>query len=191
MPPFSNPKLQSPLLIQILQANPILNIDVSILQLRDLLTGSIDFRKIRTLRRYYSGIVGKHVHRKPIQLLQILLISLILHFPLIIDIRQEIATFQIHTQILGIPEILRRYQSALHELRPLVPLQDTLPALTQPIVTLAILKFADAIVLGSKGDEGGNARLVAALNIGAQELTALREADCVDGGGCGEDRVGG
>jgi len=46
-------------------------------------------------------------------------------------------------------------------------------------------------VLGSKGDEGGNARYVAALDVGAHELAALGEADRVDGRGCGENGVGG
>ncbi len=46
-------------------------------------------------------------------------------------------------------------------------------------------------MLGSKGDEGGNARYVAALDVGAHELAALGEADRVDGRGCGENGVGG
>ncbi len=46
-------------------------------------------------------------------------------------------------------------------------------------------------MLGSKGDEGGDARLVAALDIGAHELATLGEADRVDGRGCGEDGIGG
>ena len=46
-------------------------------------------------------------------------------------------------------------------------------------------------MLGAEGDEVSDGRVVAALDVGAHELTALREADGVDGRGFGEDGVRG
>ena len=46
-------------------------------------------------------------------------------------------------------------------------------------------------MLAAEGDEVGDAGAVAALDVGAEELAALGEAEGVDGGGGGEDRVGG
>ncbi len=46
-------------------------------------------------------------------------------------------------------------------------------------------------MLRAEGDERRDGGGVAALDVGAQELAALREAEGVDGGGGGEDGVGG
>ena len=46
-------------------------------------------------------------------------------------------------------------------------------------------------MLGAKGDEVRDGGVIAALDVRAHELAALREADRVDGGAFGEDGVGG
>lgn len=46
-------------------------------------------------------------------------------------------------------------------------------------------------MLASEGDKVGDSRLVAPLDICSHELPTLGEADGVDGGGFGEDGVGG
>ena len=46
-------------------------------------------------------------------------------------------------------------------------------------------------MLCAEGDQAGDRGVVAALDVGAEELAALGEAEGVDGGGCGEDGVGG
>jgi hypothetical protein len=46
-------------------------------------------------------------------------------------------------------------------------------------------------VLAAEGDQAGDAGCVAALDVGAQELPALREAKRVDGRRGGKDGVGG
>ena len=46
-------------------------------------------------------------------------------------------------------------------------------------------------MLAAEGDEVVDGRVIAALDVAAQELAALREAQGVDGGGCAEDRVRG
>lgn len=72
---------------------------------------------------------------------------------------------------------------------PCVTLQIPIPALANPVVLAAILKFADSIVLTTESDECVNGRTVAAFDISAQELAALGEAECINGRGFGQDRV--
>ena len=63
--------------------------------------------------------------------------------------------------------------------------------MAHPVVVGAVLEFADAVVLAAEGDEGVYGRVVAALDVGAEELAALGETEGVDGGGAGKDGVGG
>ncbi len=63
--------------------------------------------------------------------------------------------------------------------------------MTDPVGGGAVLEVADAVVLAAEGDQVGDGRVVAALDVGAQELAALREAQGVDGRGGGENGVGG
>lgn len=63
--------------------------------------------------------------------------------------------------------------------------------MTEPVVEGAVLEFGDAVVLRAEGDEARDGRPVAALDVGAQELAALREAEGVDGGRGREDGVRG
>lgn len=46
-------------------------------------------------------------------------------------------------------------------------------------------------MLGAERDKGPDGRCIAALDVAAEELAALGEAEGVDGGGAGEDGVGG
>lgn len=66
---------------------------------------------------------------------------------------------------------------------PCVTLQITIPALANPVVLPAMLKFANSVVLTTESDECVNGRTIAAFDISAQELTALGETECIDGRG--------
>jgi len=46
-------------------------------------------------------------------------------------------------------------------------------------------------MLRAESHEGADGRSVAALDVAAEELAALGEAEGVDGGGAGEDGMGG
>lgn len=60
-----------------------------------------------------------------------------------------------------------------------------------PVGGRAVLEVANTVVLTSESDEIRDGRVIAALDIGAEELAALGEAEGVDGWCRGEDRVGG
>lgn len=70
---------------------------------------------------------------------------------------------------------------------PSIAFQVTVPALADPIVIPTVLEFTNAVVLAAKSDKGTYWRIIAALDIGAQELAALGETKAVDGGGLGEE----
>lgn len=72
---------------------------------------------------------------------------------------------------------------------PCVAFQITVPALTDPVIFAAVLEFADPVVLATEGNKGMHRGLIAAFNVGAQELSALGEAKGVNGGSFGKDRV--
>src|SRR4051794_29591183 len=55
--------------------------------------------------------------------------------------------------------------------------------------TLAFLELADAIVLTAEGDQASDGRVIAALNVAAEELASLRESDRVYRGSRAQDRV--
>lgn len=97
---------------------------------------------------------------------------------------------KIAVKVLSIPEVLRRHQPALHEFRPGVPFQKAIKAATYPIIRLAILKFADAIVLAPERHEIRHRGVVAAFHVRSQELAALGEAEAVDSGRGGKDGMG-
>lgn len=61
--------------------------------------------------------------------------------------------------------------------------------MAEPVIGAAFLELADTVVLATEGDEIGHPRPVAAFNVRAQKLAALRKAEGVDGRGSGEDRV--
>ena len=69
--------------------------------------------------------------------------------------------------------------------------QQGFPAVADPIVRGAELELADAIMLAAEGDEGGDRRVVAALDIRAEELPALGKPEGVECRRAGEDRVRG
>ncbi len=109
--------------------------------------------------------------------------------PLIIDIRKEVGVLEIFLQIVRAAIVLGGHEARLDEVGPGVASQERLRAPAEPVCSAALLELADAIVLAAEGDEAAHRRLVAALDIAAEELAALREADGVDGGRGREDGV--
>lgn len=70
-------------------------------------------------------------------------------------------------------------------------MEEGFRAATNKIAPAAFLKLIDAVVLAAKGDEVTDGRVIASLDVGAEELAALRETKGVDGR-CGrEDGLGG
>ena len=98
---------------------------------------------------------------------------------------------EVRLQIFHIAIVLRGHELRLDEIAPRLRLEEALPAIAQPVVRVALLELGDAVVLRAEGDEAGDGRVVAALDVGAQELAALREAQAIDGGSAGEDGVQG
>lgn len=183
MPSLRNLKLQPPLLVQPLQPQPILLVQSPLLHFRNLIARLIILRKIRALLWHHCRIFLEHKHDKPLQPLQIILISGVLDLALVVNIGEEITVLKVRLQILRIPVILRRHEPRLHEIGPGIPLQVPVPALADPVIIAAILELADTVVLAAEGDEGVDGGVVAALDVGAEELAALGEAEGVDGGG--------
>ena len=103
------------------------------------------------------------------------LIRRILHLTLIVDVRQKIAVLKIRVQLLRVPEVLCGDDARLHEICPRAGAQQRLCGVTEPVAQPAGLELRDAVVLAAKGDEVVHGRLVASLDVAAQELAALRE----------------
>lgn len=139
----------------------------------------------------YQRIILKQEHDKLSQASQILLVLLILDLALIIDISQVRRSVKIRLILGRISIILRRHKTALHKRAPGVEAQQGHGTLAEPVGGSALSKLRDAIVLAAKGDEAADRRVVAALNVAAQELAALGEADCVYAGSGGEDGMRG
>lgn len=95
--------------------------------------------------------------------------------------------------VFGVAVVLCWDESALYEVGPYgAGLQDCIGALAYPVRSaLAAFKFGDAVVLGAKCDQaadfGGCDAITTAFDVASDELTALAEANGVDGGGGGED----
>ncbi|KMQ81536.1 hypothetical protein RF55_26039 [Lasius niger] len=70
-------------------------------------------------------------------------------------------------------------------------MQEEHGAPAEPVGGSAGPELGDAIVLAAKGDEAADGGGVAALDVSAEELTALGEAEGVDGGSRGENGMGG
>lgn len=111
---------------------------------------------------------------------QIFPVRRVLDLPLVVHIRQEIAMLQVRVQLFGVAEVLRRDEPLLDEARPPAPAEERLPAAAEVVGRAAGLELGDAVVLAAEGDEGVDGRGVAALDVGAQELPALREPQRVD-----------
>ncbi len=97
------------IVIQGPQSQPVLFIHQSILQPCEFARGRVDLLKKSSLFRHNSRIICKHVHGEIFQLFDIPLVRSVLHLPLVIDIRQEIAVFEVGLQIFGVTKVLRRY----------------------------------------------------------------------------------
>lgn len=180
MPSFNYPKLKSCLLVEPAKTDPVMQIDIPVLQFGDIFAGRINIAEKGALFWYHCCVFGKHVHDESSQSHHVRLISIVLFFPLIIDVGQEIAVLKVVIQIPWIPIVLRRYQPALHEIAPCVAFQYPGPTLAHPVLGRALPEFADAVVLASKGHQILHSRIVAALDIRSEELPALREAQRID-----------
>lgn len=183
-------KNQPSLLRQPPQPQPILLVYIPLRQRRHHSTRLIILCKPRGLLRHHRLIIRKHIHDKLIQPGNIIRVGRILNTPLIIHIGQEIAELEVLGQIVRVPEVLRRDQPSLHELRPRAELEQRIGALADQIGGVGTgLEVADAVVLAAEGDEVVDGGVVAALDVGAEELAALAEAERVDGRGGAEDVV--
>ena len=122
---------------------------------------------------------------------QILPVRRVLRLPLIVDVGQEVTRLEIAIQLRRVAEVLRGHEPALHEGGPGPGAEQRVRALAHEVGSGgAGLELRDAVVLGAKGEEGAHGRVVAALDVAAQELAALAEAEGVDGGRSAEDGVG-
>lgn len=182
-------ELQRTLLVQLFQADPVLLVDLSRPQRGDI--GPVHLGKPARLLGNDRLVLLEHVHDKVLQLAQVLLVLRALVLPLIVDISQEIRAVQILLVLQRRTVVLRRHQVALHVTTPHVTSQQRHCPLTEPICRRALAKVDDAVVLRPKGHEGPHGRAVAPLDITAEELTALAEAQRVDGGRGRDDGVRG
>ncbi len=189
MPTLSDPEIESLLFVQEAQTDPVFPIDVPFLQLCHHLTRSVDLGEKGTLLGDDCCVVCKHKHDESAQPSHVFLVGVIFHFPLIIYVSQKVAIFKIVVQILRVSIVLRGHQSALRKRAPRIAFEDTAPGLTQPIISSAVLKLTDTVMLTSKGNKMLHSWIVAALNVSSKELAALREAKSIDGRSFGEYRV--
>ena len=91
------------------QPQPVLFIYRSILQPCDFARRCVDLLKESSLFRHNSRIICKHIQGETFQLFDIPLVRGVLHLPLVVDIRQEIAVLEVGLQIFWVTKILRRY----------------------------------------------------------------------------------
>lgn len=96
---------------------------------------------------------------------------------------------EIRVVVCQVAVVLRGHQAALDKVAPGVEPQQGHGAFAEQIGVAAGFELVDAVVLAAKGDEAADGRIVAALDVAAQELAALGEANGVDGRGRGENWV--
>lgn len=189
MSPISDTEVQPGLLVQRPQPDPILLVQLPILQLGHVPRRCVHLAEPGAFLGYHSLIIGKNVHGKLVQPLQIPLVGGIFHCPLVVDVGEKITVFEIAIEVGRVAVILRGHQPVLRERSPRLALEQAVPAAANPVVGAALLELADTVVLAAEGDEIGHPRPVAPFHVGAQKLAALRKAECVDGRRGGEDRV--
>lgn len=194
MAALGGPELQSILLIQLLQSNPIFLVYLSIPQVSNLAARNVRLRKPRALLWDNCLIIVKQIHDELIQTRQILCIRRVLLLPLVIDVGQEIRVLEVLIRglagrLVRAAEVLRGHEVRLHPVAPRVRLQQPDVRLAQPVRSAADLVLGDAVMLAAEGDKVVHARHVAPLDETAEELAALREAERVDCRRRGDDRM--
>lgn len=187
---LDGPEAQRALSIQGLQTQPVLLVHLALLQ-RRMLPIDLYLSEPRRLLGNGNSVVLKQVHDEIVQADEILLVRFILLVPLIIDIRKVIRLIQVQgvVAVLDGAVVLRGHKAVLHKAAPDVEAQERHGRLADVVQGPALLELGDAVVLAAKGDEVADTGEVAPLNVSAEELAALGEANGVDGRRGGEDAV--
>lgn len=182
-------ELEASLAVELTEADPVLLVHLAGTQRGDL--GAIDLFEPGRLLGDGSGVVLEHVHDKVGQLGNVFLVLGVLELALVVDVSKKVGVLQVGVVVLRVAEVLGRDEARLDHVAPGVEAQQGHGALAQPVGVAAVAELGDAVVLAAEGDQTADGREVATLDIAAQELAALGEADGVDGGGRGEDGMGG
>jgi len=186
---WNSPELEPALMIELPQSKPVLRVQLAGPQGDDL--GPVDLLKPSRLLGHDGRVVGEHVQRQVLQHANVLLVHVVLDRPLVVDVGQKVGVLQVLVVLRRVAEVLCGYQTGLHEVAPGAALQEGHRAAANPIGSPALLEGSDAVVLRAKGHEAPHWGVVASLDVGAEELTALAEAEGVDGRRGRENRVGG
>ena len=110
---------------------------------------------------------------------------------LVVDVGQEIGVVEVVLVIIAVAIVLRGHEVALDVVAPYrAALEEGVRGVTHEVCgALAAFEGGDAVVLAAEREKASDGRVVAALDVAAEELATLGEADRVDGGGGGEDGV--
>ena len=121
-----------------------------------------------------------------------MLVGVVLARPLVVDVGQEIRVVEVVLVVVGVAVVLRGHDVALDVVGPHgAALEQGVGGVAHKVRgALALLEGGNAVVLAAEGEQAADGRVVAALDVAAQELAALGEADGVDGGRGGQYGVG-
>ncbi|WDK17012.1 hypothetical protein CGRA01v4_08295 [Colletotrichum graminicola] len=182
---------QATLAVQLPEADPVLLVDGPGAQRQAL--GAVDLLEPGRLLGDDGGVVLEHDHDEVGQAGEVLLVPGVLELALIVDVGQEVGRLEVLLVLggVGVAVVLGGHEAVLDEAGPGVEAEQGHGALAEQVGVAAGLELDDAVVLTAVGDEGAHGGVVAALDVAAEELAALREADGVDGGGGGQDGVRG
>lgn len=182
-------ELQAALPIERAQADPVLLVHLAGAQGGGL--AAVDVLEPAGLLGDDGGVVVEDVEHEVLEGGDVAGVGLVLEGALVVDVGEEVGVREVAVEVGGVAEVLGGHEARLHEGGPGVAVEQGHGAAAEPVAGLAGAVVDDAVVLAAEGDEAADGGRVAALDVGAQELAALAEADGVDGGGGGEDGVGG
>ena len=188
------PEAQPSLLVQPAQAQPVLLVHGPLAQGRGL--GAVDLLEPRGLAGDDGGVVGEHVQHQVAQCGQVVGVAHVLQLPLVVDVGQEVTVLQVCVQVGRVAVVLRGHEPRLHEGAPRVEAQQGHGPAAEHVRRPAGAELDDAVVLAAEGGEAAHRRRTTIasstpLDVAAQELPALGEADGVDGRRGAQDGVGG
>lgn len=123
MLPLGDAEIQLLLLVQRPQPNPIVLVQLPIVQLGHLPGRCVHLAEPGAFLGHHRRVVGEDVHGETVQALQIPFVGGVFQCPLVVDVGKEVAIFEIAVEVGRVAEILRGHQLALRQRRPRLGLE--------------------------------------------------------------------
>lgn len=181
------PKLEGTLAIKFAETEPVIPVEVSVAEGSDIC--AVDFLEPGGLLGDKSSIVLEHDHDEVGERREVLLVRRVLGRSLVIDIGEVVRVLEIFIIGLRITVVLRRHNPTLDERRPGVKPQQRHGTLAQEVGVAARLELGNSQMRATVCHQAADGRVVASLNVAAEEHASLGEAEGVDCRGRGENGV--